>query len=331
VTRQSLLPALATTGIGSLPHLDAAEAVAEAVSVDIPYLAQLPRRSPLESMLAQALEGLPGLEVGNEGGCRVRLAAWAEGARELDERLGSDELSSLEPSTHACACWRPFLAAVTLRRPRFAKVQIAGPVTLARFVSLDGGRSLVAERPLFRQVCRLVFARGVSLVRALARAGCAPVLFLDEPGLDQSESLTDAWGALGDLIERVQREGAIVGVHCCGDAPWERLLEARPDIVSLDVRHLDALLGAPAGALSRFVAAGGRFGLGVIPTTPRQPADAATLSQRLLSSLRPPLLRSSLLSPACGLSGATLSEARGAFQLLAEVRERLGARLMAGL
>ena len=71
-----LLPSFGTTGIGSLPHTQLELGLQMALQVDIPFCPQLPVGHPTELMIAEALEGLPGLSVDGEGGCTVDLAVW---------------------------------------------------------------------------------------------------------------------------------------------------------------------------------------------------------------------------------------------------------------
>ncbi len=62
-----------TTGIGSLPHHNIDAALAFSFQATIPFLPQIPIRNPWEYMIAQALEGVPGLEV--ETGSYSRIGA----------------------------------------------------------------------------------------------------------------------------------------------------------------------------------------------------------------------------------------------------------------
>ena len=50
-----------TTGIGSLPHHNIDTALEYSFQFGLPFLPQIPIRSPWELMITQALEGLPGL------------------------------------------------------------------------------------------------------------------------------------------------------------------------------------------------------------------------------------------------------------------------------
>src|SRR5215210_1651884 len=114
------LPAWATTGVGSLPHtfpdLAAAHVVAE---YDVPFCPQLPR-----------LEG-------------DMVAEW----------LGPDPAACAwtpERDRERPSAWEPFLAALDRHPPahRVVKLQVTGPVTLARALEPDA----VAAAPLAREL-----------------------------------------------------------------------------------------------------------------------------------------------------------------------------------
>ena len=67
-TSQALRPGVVTS-MGSLPHRDADSAAAFVLRhhPELPAAPQLPRRSPLEGMVAQAARGIPGVTVNPDG------------------------------------------------------------------------------------------------------------------------------------------------------------------------------------------------------------------------------------------------------------------------
>src|SRR5207245_2712190 len=112
--------------------------------------------------------------------------------------------------------------------------------------------------------------RALALSRRLRETGARPVIFLDEPGLyafDRRDpqhlvSLQE----LRVVVLALRREGAVVGVHCCGNTEWAPLLGLGWDVVSIDARlSLEAVL-ATGPAFERFQAAGGVLSLGSVPT-----------------------------------------------------------------
>ena len=86
-----------------------------------------------------------------------------------------------------------------------------------------------------------MLARSLALVRRLREAGTKPVIFLDEPGLyafdrRDPQHLVSVQ-ELRVMVLALRREGAVVGVHCCGNTEWAPLLALGWD----DDRH-----GVPA-------------------------------------------------------------------------------------
>src|SRR5512135_2783941 len=165
------------TSIGSLPHRDP-EAAAAAVlgrHPRLPAVPTLPRRSPSEGMLAQAVAGVTGISVGDRGELAVG------GPVDVDAALPLD--LDAEPFSEAFAGMRAFLAAVARRadRPAMVKWQLTGPVTLS-LALIQGG---LAPRQATATAGQLVRRRAGEL-RALIAAAlpeCEQVVFLDEPGL----------------------------------------------------------------------------------------------------------------------------------------------------
>ncbi|WNG19549.1 hypothetical protein [Cystobacter fuscus] len=336
----ALLPTHATTGIGSLPYTQLEPALRTAFALDIPFLPQLPVGRPAEFMIPQALEGLPGLGFDEAGRCTVELAAWSAGRAAFEARLeaalSSGALESFEPSPEACLAWRPYLAEVERRAPAFAKAQLAGPFTVSLAARTSEGGAGLAQPGLDAAIFRLTWARARAMVKALRRAGTTPLFFLDEPGL-VAFSRADprhlrALRELRPLVEALQREGALVGVHCCGNTDWASLLDAGLDVLSLSVRlSLDAVL-EETGPLARFLDSGATLSLGIIPTDRASTYDVGELVDAVEVSLEaalPPghsleqVGGQMLLTPVCGLALRTGEEAERVLEQLARARRQL--------
>lgn len=331
-----LLPPCATTAIGSLPHTQVELGLQAALQLDVPFCPQLPVGSPAEFMLPAALEGLPGLVPDEEGMCTVDLGAWREGQEafvaRVEAALGTGaELAELEPSIAACRAWRPFLWEVEYRKLPFAKAQLAGPFTVRSAVRTSEGGALLDTPALDQAVFRLLLARSLAMVRALRRAGTTPLFFLDEPGLyafDPREGRhLVALQELKLLVVALQREGALVGLHCCGNTRWGALLDLGLDVLSLDVRlSLDAVLDEP-GPLLRFLESGATLSLGIIPTDLKSSYSVDELVDAVEVSLDASLPPGHafrevgarlLLTPACGLALRSVPDAE---RILRELRE----------
>lgn len=286
----SQLPPCATTGIGSLPPLLVDEAIALSLQQDVPYLPELPGLGAQELMIPSALRG-----------CTLdpEAPSGASGKTTLIEQA--------------------FFGAVQRRAPRLAKAQLAGPATVTRFTRTPAGARVADVPDLTERVVEHLAAKAARLARSLRQANVTPMIFLDEPGLGMDELPAAA-------LERVRRaahdEGAVVGVHCCGQTRWPELLGLGFDVISLDARlSLDAAL-EDRGAWLRFLEAGGTLCLGIIPTSGAR-YDLGELCDSVEASLRATtprfeqVLSRMLLSPACGLGLHPLEDAG---RISAEVR-----------
>ncbi|MDY7228937.1 hypothetical protein [Hyalangium rubrum] len=337
-----LIPPCATTGIGSLPHTQVELGLQAALALDIPFLPQLPLRHPSEFMIPAALEGLPGLHYDEEGMCTVNLAEWEAGRAafeaRLEEALASGQLEAFEPTLEGCRAWRPFLWEVENRKLALAKAHLAGPFTVRSVARTSDGTAALDVPGLDQAMYRLVMARTLAMVKALRRANTTPIFFLDEPGLyafqrSQPRHLL-ALQELKLLVLALRREGALVGIHCCGNTDWAALLDVQPDLLSLDVRlSLDAVLEETV-ALNRFLEAGATLCLGIIPTDLSSTYNVEELAESIEASFKaalPPgwsftkVLSHVLLTPACGLAMRSVTDAerilgelRGAQRLLHE-------------
>jgi hypothetical protein len=333
----ALLPRGAITGIGSLPHTQMELALQMALSVDVPYLPQLPAENPSELMVPAALEGLPGLHAGEDGACTVDLGGWEAGRGELESRIDaavrSGEASSFLPGVNAARALRPFLWEVRERKLAFAKAQLAGPATVRWSSRLSSGAPLSEHPGMDAQVFRLLLVRSLALVQALRAAGATAIFYLDEPGLYALDTTDPTHLAvlseLRLMVSALRREGALVGLHCCGNTRWSALLDLGVDLLSFDVRlSLDAVLDEPR-AVARFLDRGGAFSLGLVPTDLGQEADPDELARAVETSFaaalpdRPEALRHFVATPACGLAMRSVLEAERIFEQLRAARSAL--------
>ncbi len=298
-----------TTGIGSLPHHNVDAALAFSFQLGVPFLPQIPIRNPREFMIAQALDGLPGLQVAPDGSIRLDADAWRNGQAEFGVRLeqafarsGEDReaFSAFEPLPESSLSWQPFIWECAERRVSDAKLQLAGPLTSQWAIHTTNPVSGSTPDPhpgLLTQIYRLVLARALGMTRRLGETGARPWIFLDEPGLfgfnPQNPRHRLALEELRLLIQTLRKDGAQVGLHCCSNTHWPSVLGLGLDFLSIDTSlSLESLLGlkgdtqAPqnrddrehAGQdLLQFEKQGGKLALGVIPTG----------SPELIHSLRP--------------------------------------------
>jgi hypothetical protein len=343
-----LLPRFGTTGIGSLPHTQLELGLQMSLQFDVPFLPQLPGGNPGELMIPAALERLPGLTVDAEGGVLIDSESWSAErdafTHEIESALASGDLRAFEPSPDSSRAWNPFLWEVTHRRLMLAKVQLAGPATV-RWVARTSSGDVAAHVPgLDQQIFRLVLARMLAMAKAVRRTGATPLMFIDEPGLYALDR-TDprhlvVLQELRLLIAALQKEGAVVGLHCCSNTHWPSLLDLGLNLLSVDARlSLDAVLDS-GKALFSFIEGGGRFSLGIIPTDLASSYRVEEVVDAVETSLRATFRKASLveevasrclLTPACGLAMRSVKDAERIVEELRDAQRRLWSLLQSEL
>lgn len=346
---------LLTTQIGSLPHHNVDAALEYAFKVTLPFLPQIPIRNRWEYMIAQALEGLPGLQVDENGTPLLNLEIWNSRAHEFNHRLADafaradrepTALSVFEPSAATSSGWQAFVWELTERGAKRAKIQIAGPMTSQWALRLLHGQKLgdgYAE--VSTQIMRLVLARALAMVRKLREGGIEPWIYVDEPGLYGFNPALPkhAMGLqeLRVLIQTLRKDGARVGLHCCSNTHWPSILTLPIHLLSIDCAlSLESVLSCEGGRpFESFIDRGGRLSLGVIPTGAGQlqGSDASVIFSDLLAQFTRwipesperirKILGEAVLTPACGLALHTIPEAEDVLGALIELAD-LGARYL---
>ncbi len=324
------------------------EDVAESVRVvlgevpELPFLPELPARGVTAQMIGRTLA------VVAELGFDLQPAGWRlTDAPGIDHRrarsLLAQDLDALEEQAQASEL---FVSGGEL------KVQLCGPWTLAASVERPRGDRLLADAGARRELAQAL-AEGVTRhLSDLSRRvpGARLVVQVDEPGLPavlagqvptssgfsrhRSVDPPRASAALEEVFAAVAASGARGIAHCCAaDVPIGLLRGAGARGISLD---LDLLAAAAYDDLATALDEGSQVLLGVLPGTepgpegPRVPSAQQVVDRvlRLLDMLGfdPDEVGSRLvLTPTCGLAGASPEYARTALSLLRESAVRLGA------
>jgi len=295
-------------------------------ALELPAIPTLPKRSPAEGMIPQALVGLAGITVGQYGSIAFDAAAFDPEAPVVTD-LGHD----------AFAGWRAFLAAAEGRRLP-VKWQFVGPVTLGLALVRAGLDSDLA----FEVSVRAVRCRVRDLVEQVARTlpGCRQIVFIDEPTLDElmgagfpiaPDTAVDLVSAALAAIEPV----VVTGLHVCATADIASLVSIGPDVLSVPV---DERLLESAGYLTRFISDGGTIAWGAISTDGPIPMSGERPWRRLSDlwcelvqrGADPVQLRQqSIITPECGLGTHTPAVAERVYRLTADLSQRVRDQSMA--
>lgn len=346
-------PALAATGIGSVPFTETSQAVTAVLQhlPEMPFWPQLVKRGFLEDMVSQGAGGLPLVQKNLE----KKVVEIGPGNREealttFYEAVLAGDLTPFALHPEEAAGFFGLLDAVAQLPPEtgpaFLKGQIIGPVTFASIVKGPDGKAA-----LFDPELNQAFTQGLGLKAAwqaarIQESGRQAVIFFDEPSLTgfgsafMQISRQEVIDQLTAAITAAKEHGQLwCGIHCCGNTDWAMLLETPIDILSFDSYGFFETFKLYHQAIAGFLERGGWLAWGLIPTSPQAPPETAeSLWQRWLSQIqelealgfdRQLLLQRSLLTPACGLGYLEATRAEESLALLADLSQRARQELLA--
>ncbi|MEV6577829.1 methionine synthase [Streptomyces sp. NPDC051582] len=306
------------TGVGSLPGGDAREAAKTATGSfeDFPYLPELPARGPGADMIGRSLGLLVDMYAHVEpSGWRISDRPGRDSKR-ARSWLGED-LDALEEFTQGYE--------------GKLKVQAVGPWTLATALELHGGEAVLQDAGACRDLAGSL-AEGLRehLADVKKRVpGAEIVLQLDEPSLTavllgrvRSASKYRTYRAVDrQVVEGALRElfavhdGEVVVHSCAPEVPFGLLRRAGATGVSFD---FSLLTEREDDAIGEAVEGGTKLFAGVVPGTdaPLSDPGGSVMGVRKLwrrLGLAPGTLAESVVvTPACGLAGASPAYARAA-------------------
>ena len=333
-----------------MPGTDPDEAVRVVLGElpDLPFLPELPARGPHADLAGRTASLLVDLAVDLQPtGWRLVPRASRDGRRARD--LMSRDLDALEAATQGGT-------------PATLKVQAAGPWTLAALLELQRGERALADHGAVDDLTGSL-AEGLRrhlADLAVRLPGTRLVLQLDEPllpavlgggiptasGFGRLRSPTRS--RLREVLALVLAAGDDTVVHCCAaDPPLELISEAGAGALSVDAtllgpRHdesiglaVEAGLGLLLGVVPSLAGAGSgrpgadregahREGSDRRLSDPSLMIDPVRVLWRRLGFDPDRLPGTVVVTPQCGLAGASPAHARAALAACTEMARRLG-------
>lgn len=327
---------MVATGIGSLPHGVAGEAVEAVLSAfpHLPYWPQLPRRASEENMYRQFLTGMPGL-VEQDGS--PAIPDWDRFWSELGDLLSSytagDDSPGCIPAERAAGLQGLAERAPALRDAVAIKGQVTGPVSMGLSLRGPDGRPVLYDERLMEALVVLLELKVRWQENFLRQLHPVTLVFLDEPYLGTVGSAFyayDAAQARGWLQRVLAGARGLTGIHCCANTDWGMLLGLDIDVISFDAYGYFENFALYAPAVRVFLERGGCVAWGIVPADGEavRRETAPGLLERLAGHLdalvaagvpRDVLVRQSLVTPSCGLGALALEDAEKVLRVCGEV------------
>src|SRR5208283_1932370 len=332
------IKAFSTTGIGSLPHRDAADAC-ELVfgTFDIPFWPQLPNISFKESMIVQYSEGMPFIKVNERDEV---ISVIRDDSDELERFYETcTETSRISISEDYGRGLHTFLKMAKGRRFPLLKGHVTGPVTFTLGLKDHSGRLVFFDEELREIAAMLLKAKMRWQIDALKQHAREVIIFIDEPilfalgsssylGVDAGE----AFRLLRDMASAVNDAGGIPGVHCCGRADWPMVMESGAQIINFDAFNYFDTLAIYHEQLSKFLSSGGYLAWGIVPTSDviEKVDDTQLIGfmnahlEELCKYLPAALVKENILiTPSCGAASRSVGETTKICQLLMRLKEAM--------
>ena len=342
--------AAAPTLVGSFPHSEPQRLMDRIFShcPELPAWPQMPVRDWLESMYVQYSEGLPGAVVDRE---EQRIYFRCDEAfygqlEEFYQAVVEEDVERFAITPDYALGLHLFLDQVPRlgsNRPQWVKGQVTGPFSFAMTVTDENKRPLAYHPELCEVAVEGMAMKARWVARKLRQVAPGALVVLDEPYLCSFGSAfvnmprNDVIAAIDGAVAAIHQEGALAGLHCCGNTDWSLVLSTQVEVVNFDAYEYFQGLSLYPAELSAFLRKGGILSWGIVPASRSDDLDPQALLNTLKDRVRQLvakgmdrglLYRQALLTPSCGLGTESVQRADRVMNALVElssmVREREG-------
>jgi hypothetical protein len=335
-------PGCLPAAVGSLPHLNPQDGVELMLNTipEIPAWPQLPKSSYLESMYIQFSGGMPFVQLDAEKG-RMWMDLSGDIYGELEKfytRVLEEDLDYFAIQTEYAHGLEAFKDRLWRKKPEFTqwvKGQMTGPISFGLMITDHHKRAVLYHEEVFDAVLKSLVLKTRWQVRLLKQLCDKVIIFFDEPYLSSFGSafinLTrdQVLAYLGEVIEAAHVEGALTGVHCCGNTDWSILMETPVDIINFDAYEYFQGMTLYIDQLKPYLDRGGVLAWGIVPTSEQIESESVQslvsnfmekvedLSERGIPKKQ--LLQQSLITPSCGMGTMKYHQATLVLGMLANV------------
>lgn len=310
----------------------------------IPFWPQMINKSFLEGMTAQFSERIPGIEAdtAKKEISVVQPPDIDAEIEDIERRSAARDLDFFSISEDYAAGLYEYIYRLKSHDNvmiDYLKGQITGPVSMGLSITDEDKVPLFFDKELFETVVTAISMRAKWQALRLKEIFRDIILFIDEPSLSYFKEAgrsskikkKDLAGFVSRVTSAVREEDCYAGAHCCGDADWDLVLSCGIDILSFDAYNYGESLIKSSEKISDFILEGGVIAWGIVPTAAGVGGESADslvgrldghislLSQKLD---REKIVRSSLITPSCGLGALDESACENTIKLCVQVSDK---------
>jgi len=330
------------TGIGSLPFKDPKAACRLIFDnfKSIPFWPQLNNRSFKEHMYCQFSEGLPGVVIDEKKrSMHVDSEVAASGMEKAYQKYLDQDVDYFKISAPFAEGLYEFIGSFKkeANRAKFVKGHVTGPVSFALSVTDEDKKSLIYDKDMFDVITKVLAMKARWQIRELVKLSKDVIIFVDEPYLVSIGSsyvnipAGDVIRSLDEIFSAIREEGALSGVHCCGNTDWPLLLKRGVDILNFDAYNFVNEFFLYHQDIKDFIERGSAIAWGIVPSSSAADSEAPEgIAMRLKSALKALEDKgidgssvSSLVTSSCGLGTLDEQRAKRIVEMVSRVSEML--------
>ena len=334
------------TGVGSMPFKDTEHAVDIAIAKlnECPFWPQLPRLGLNEQMDAQYSEGIPCLKIDREKD-RIYFDTTGDYSEPFAE-FYEVYLAAMDPDDgdgdcSAMAISQEFARGLPVFENRlknngqklpFVKMQTTGPCTFGLNTVDENKRSIYYNEEFRDVIVKALAMKCRWQIQKFKSFADTVICFIDEPILSAFGSSTyvsvqrdDIVALLSEMIEAVHTDGALAGIHCCGNTEWSILVDAGVDIVNFDAFEFGDSISYYPEAIQELFTRDGMLAWGIVPTSSQilqQSVDSLmTRFENLMDQLagkgidKQLIMDRAIITPSCGAGSMAPDQAEMVFDI----------------
>jgi hypothetical protein len=226
-----------------------------------------------------------------------------------------------------------------VKRARYVKGQITGPASFALTLTDENKRCIIYDNNIFDAVTKVLIMKARWQIRKLKTLFPDVIIFIDEPYLVSLGSsyvninAEEVAARLDETGRAIKDEGALCGIHCCGNTDWNFILKRDVDIVNFDAYNFTKEFTLYADEIKAFLAKGGTIAWGIVPSSDAVDKETDNMlvakMQEALAGLAGKGIDkgkiSSLITPSCGVGSLDDARAKKVLGLVKDVSQKMKA------